>query len=159
MPSGVLPAANKQVTQTLTQIEREKIMMSTVVVSSEKDIYSQIESAMKTRNKKICRVTSGAGALSLLLQDPMDLMIINETLSDMTARQLIEQVIKENSMVNCAVISDRSPEDFHAYYEGLGVLMQFSKIPDETDLGRLFEHVDHILSLSYTADHSGETDL
>jgi response regulator RpfG family c-di-GMP phosphodiesterase len=78
---------------------------------------------------------TGNTVLDLLTQagdqgGTVDLVITDETLADMTGRDLVEQVIMKSPVTNCAAASALSPDRFHEVYEGLGVLMQLPLTPD-----------------------------
>jgi response regulator RpfG family c-di-GMP phosphodiesterase len=60
----------------------------------------------------------------------VDLVITDETLTDMSGRDLVEQVTMKSPMTNCVAASTLSPDQFHEAYEGLGVLMQLPLTPD-----------------------------
>lgn len=61
----------------------------------------------------------------------VDLVITDETLPDMSGKTLVEQVTMKSPMTNCAAASALSPDQFHDFYEGLGVLMQLPLDPDD----------------------------
>jgi hypothetical protein len=52
-----------------------------------------------------------------------------------------------NAMINLAVVSSLSHEDFHEASEGLGILVQLPPSPGEEDGSKLFETITQIVSL------------
>lgn len=93
-------------------------------------------------------LNSGQKALSTISKEAFDLLIADEDLGDMTGLQLIESVVTQNPMLNCAVISSLTHDDFHEASEGLGVLMQLSNEPDKTEVDQLLEQLRKIQSFT-----------
>ena len=58
-----------------------------------------------------------------------DLVVADENLGDMTGLDFTEKLVAINPMVNCALISSLSGEDFHEAGEGLGILAQLPANP------------------------------
>ena len=70
------------------------------------------------------------GALDLMADKAADLVIVDENVENQPGRMWVERLIKKNPMINTALVSSLSAEDFHEATEGLGILMQ---IPPEAD--------------------------
>ncbi|MFZ0927575.1 MAG: hypothetical protein WAN11_03180 [Syntrophobacteraceae bacterium] len=83
----------------------------------------------------IDQVTSGADVLNALRTKCPHLIIIDSGLPDTDALDLVRQVISFNAMVNTAVVSSLSDDDFHDKGEGLGILsrLPFDLGPGEAD--------------------------
>ncbi len=119
-------------------------MISTLMVTKKKSIFAGIIETFVNEDFKIFWSDSGTDALFLVKENFIDLLIIDEKLPDMTARQFIEKIIMKNPMINCVVASPISEEAFHEKYEGLGLLMQFPVMPGKKEAQKLFEHMEHI---------------
>ena len=92
--------------------------------------------------------TSGKEALSIITRKSCHLVIADENLDDMTGLAFIEKMISINPMINSAVASPLSPEEFHEVSEGLGVMMQLSLQPEKQEIQRLLEQVKAIIQLT-----------
>ncbi len=122
-------------------------MISALMVSRDKLFFSGIKSVLAQENIKTVWCPTGEKALSMLSANSIDLIIIDETLPDMTGRQFIETVVIKNPMTNCVVASPLSKKEFHEAYEGLGVLMQFPVISGEREAWKLLERSQQIFNL------------
>ncbi len=106
------------------------------------------KSALDQNDIHLIHMNSGQKALSAISEELFDLLIADEDLGDMTGLQLIESVVTQNPMLNCAAISSLSPDDFHEASEGLGVLMQLSIEPGKNEVDQLFKHLKKIQSFT-----------
>jgi two-component SAPR family response regulator len=131
-------------------------MISILMVSREKDTFAGIIEPFAKADFKIYWASSGANTFSLLSEKTIDLVIVDENISDMTGRQFIEKVVMENPIINCVVSSSLGHKEFHETYEGLGVLMQFSVKPDKTEVQSLIEHMNLIFNLQKKAKKIAE---
>ncbi|THB75327.1 MAG: response regulator [Desulfobacteraceae bacterium] len=122
--------------------------MKVIIASEDTTAVQRMISAFKARNISTDLFSNAAQALAAMDAFPFDLLITAEHLQDMNGKALIERVITLNPMINCAVISARQAKDFHDFYEGLGVLMQFPPEPGEQEVALLLGQIDKILSLS-----------
>ena len=93
---------------------------------------------------------NGAEALEMIREDPHDLIIMEESLPDMSARQLVEMMVTINPFVYCAVAGSINEKSFHDLYEGYGVLMQLPAVPDLTDTEKLLEMIRKINRMGET---------
>ena len=92
--------------------------------------------------------TSGNSALAAVKESAVDLIIIGEIVDDMTGLEFVRKLVAVNPLINCALASGLSAEDFHEATEGLGVLMQLPPAPSKEDAQRLLEHVKKIMVLA-----------
>ncbi len=68
------------------------------------------------------QVASGAEALTFVRTKCPHLIIVDSGLPDAEPLDLVRKIINANAMVNTAVVSPLSNDDFHVKSEGLGVL-------------------------------------
>ncbi len=97
---------------------------------------------------RIVRAESCQDILLLLEQEQLDLVIVDEKLSDMGGQSCIKKIVAQWPMVNSAVVSSLSDKAFHQAFEGMGVLMQLPKNPDKEAAIRLIKHVKDIMALT-----------
>lgn len=97
------------------------------------------------------RVGSGAEALAMLSEKQVDLVVIDETLKDMTGLDLARQAVFRNPMTAVALVSPLSPEDFHEATEGLGILAQLSLRPVRREVRSLLEKLSKVMQMTRIA--------
>lgn len=129
--------------------------MICVFVSRDKEIFSSIEQALIRNHMDVEWIDTAKDLLSLFSEPAsktpdkkIGLVIVDGNLPGENARDLIEQIIMLNPMVNCVATSALSAEDFHETFEGLGVLMQLPLKPQEPDAARLVIHLNKILGMT-----------
>lgn len=132
-------------------------MIHVLLVNRDKNVFNEFKTAFP-ENKITAEWTDSAqNALSRLSKEKFDLFITEEQLPDMTGRELIEQVLFKNAMMNCVVLSALPHKDFHEAYEGLGVLMQFPLVPGKEQAQNLLDHLSRIARIaSRTSKPIGE---
>lgn len=98
---------------------------------------------------KVVRMDSGSTVLAGLENKTLsaDLFVVDDTVGGLPGMKLIEQMVAVNAMVNTALVSDLSDEDFHEYTEGLGILIRIPKDAKPADAARVAEHLGKVLSL------------
>jgi DNA-binding NtrC family response regulator len=111
---------------------------------------SAFKSALDEGDTQITHMESGRKALSVISEKEFDLLIADEKLADMTGIELIESVISKRPMLDCAMISSLSSDDFHEATEGLGILMQLPVQPGKQEAEQLLGHLQKIHSFSNT---------
>ncbi len=127
-------------------------MKRIVFLSRDKDQFVEIEQMLIKKELTIEWTGTGKDLLSLLsdtsTNQSIDLLIMEETVEDATARSLVESVIAKSPMTNCVVAGSMDKKEFHDLYEGYGVLMQIPPCPEANDAEKLGDHLDKIMSLS-----------
>jgi response regulator RpfG family c-di-GMP phosphodiesterase len=128
-------------------MEKRTPMMSSLMVSNDKRFFSDIESVLAENGIKLDWAGTGTSGLSLLLDKPCDLLIVEENLPDMTIRQFIEKVVTKSPMTQCVVASPLTKKKFHQAYEGFGILMQFPVFPSRKEAQQLLDHMKQLSDL------------
>ena len=100
----------------------------------------------------VARTGSGAGALDILSEKKMDLVVINETLGDMAGIDLARKVVARNPMAAVGLVSALSGEAFHEATEGLGILAQLPPHPGRGDAGDLLDKLVRVLRLTHRVE-------
>ena len=123
-------------------------MLNLLTVSSDDKSFSTLAAALaKHDDVTLFQVLSGAAALKSITDKTCDLIIIDEILDDMAGLELAEKVIKINSMINCAVVSTLTQDEFHEASEGLGILAQLPKNPGTAQAEAILSHLREIINL------------
>ena len=97
---------------------------------------------------RLDQVSSGAEALSAVRNDSPHLVIIDSALPDMESLSLVKDLLMANAMVNTAVVSPLSDQEFHESSEGLGVLARLSLAPGKSDAAELLRKLKQVLGLT-----------
>jgi DNA-binding response OmpR family regulator len=123
-------------------------MLKLLLVSRDKGSLNGLLSALNRQDEIEFEVsTSGEKALAMISDKPVDLVVADEDLGDMTGLELVRRLLKINAMINSAVVSDLSHDEFHEISEGLGVMTHLPKKPDEKDAEALIKELRQIKGL------------
>ena len=113
-------------------------MLKILLVSRDKNIFEDLISALKGYEDIESELSeSGEKALAIVSGKAVDLVIADEDLGDMTGLELVRRILKINFMINFAVVSSLAHDEFHEASEGLGIMLQLPKRPDEKDAKEL----------------------
>ena len=123
-------------------------MLFALLASNEKAALSDLADTLTKNDVSTEWTESGDKALFILDAKKFDLVVIDEKLSDMTGLDFAKKLIAVNPLINCALVSSLSPEDFHNASEGLGIVMQLPPLPNKEDTEKLLEHLSRILNMS-----------
>ena len=138
-------------------------MLKLLLVSPEQDSLSRLASALKRNDDlEMSWAESGANALDIISHTAVDLVIADEKLGDMTGLEFAQRLVSVNPMINCALVSPLSPEDFHDASEGLGLLVQLPIRPGEEHAEDLLQRLKKLKDLMVSTNigstpESGET--
>lgn len=100
-------------------------MLKLLLVSPDRISLSDLETAfMEYHDVELLRARGGQNALDLLSNTPVDLVIGDEDLGDMSGLDFAARLLRLNPMIPCALVSDLSPVKFHEVSEGLGLVAQ-----------------------------------
>jgi CheY-like chemotaxis protein len=92
-------------------------------------------------------VISGAEALEVARTTAPLLVIIDADLPDMGPLDLVQKLLIVNAMVNTAVVSPLSDEEFHEASEGLGILGRLPHDPGMRDAGEMLHKLRTVLGV------------
>ena len=98
---------------------------------------------------------SGKNALARAGSTPPLLAVIDEILPDMTGLELSRELLKTNALINTALVSGLSAENFHETSEGLGILVQLPESPGEKEARNIVSGLKRIFALPSGAPPSG----
>jgi DNA-binding NarL/FixJ family response regulator len=92
-------------------------------------------------------VISGAEALEAARLNAPHLVIIDTDLPDTAPLDLVQKLLMVNALVNTAVVSPLSDEEFHEVSEGLGILGRLPDAPGTSDAGKLLHQLRTVLGV------------
>ncbi|MHC1742837.1 MAG: response regulator [Syntrophobacteraceae bacterium] len=96
---------------------------------------------------KIESVASGAAALDVVCATPPHLAVIDVDLPDDPPMGLVQRMLTVNAMVNTAVVSSLSEDEFHEASEGLGILGRLPLDPGINDAEALLIKLRRLMGL------------
>ncbi|MBU0993196.1 MAG: response regulator [Proteobacteria bacterium] len=124
-------------------------MLGVLIVAHEKKIIDRMRKIMADlKDVDTVFTSSGKEAMNRQKTARFDLVIADEALSDMTGIEFLKQLVKVNPIVNTALVSSLSHDDFHEATEGLGVLGQIPVEPDWVHIEEIFNNLSKIMNLS-----------
>ena len=125
------------------------LMYKLLLVTANKDSFSDFASTFSKHSVvELSWAESGGAALDMVENRPIDLVVVDEDLGDMRGLKLAFQLLFVNPMINCAVASDLSHEDFHEASEGLGLMAQLPLQPGAEQVDSLFRQLKKIKNIS-----------
>jgi DNA-binding NarL/FixJ family response regulator len=92
-------------------------------------------------------VDRSAAALEATRTAAPQLVIIDQGLKDAKPLELVQKLLRVNAMVNTAVVSPLSEDEFHEASEGLGVLARLPENPGASEAGALLHKLKTVLGL------------
>lgn len=120
-------------------------MLRLLFVSKDKNLFQEMIAAIKGYEGIDLELSdSGENALAMIPDKTIDLVIADEDLGDMTGLELVKRILKINFMINFAVVSGLSPEEFHEASEGLGIMSQLPKQPGKEDAEEMLKTLKQI---------------
>jgi DNA-binding response OmpR family regulator len=103
--------------------------MEIVIVSPEPNGLGDLAAALVAAGCRIRRAATGGEALQAAADAPPALCVVDAGLPDVDPFVLVARLMEKNALVNTAVVSDLSDEDFHEAGEGLGILLRLPAAP------------------------------
>ena len=124
-------------------------MIRLLLVTPYKDPLLELASAMeKATGVELTWTDSGQKALDTLSETPVDLVVTDKELGDMTGLEFVEKLLRVNPMINSAVLSSLPSDEFHEASEGLGVFSQLPLRPTKTDAEKLLKDLKKLKDLT-----------
>ncbi len=117
------------------------------------DIPTRLATLKKALEKhddvSLFQAASGDEALAMAReQKDFDLAVADDQVGDMSGLEFAEKLLSVSAMINSAVVSSLSGDDFHEASEGLGLLMQLPEQPGESDAKELLTALRKIVQLT-----------
>ena len=120
-------------------------MIKILLVTSEREPFSEFARVLKQKDDiELTWTETGQEALEAISGNPVDLVIVNENIGDMTGIEFMKKLLPINPMINSAAVSPLSPEEFHEASEGLGVLVQLPVDPGKFEAEDLLKRLKNL---------------
>ncbi len=124
-------------------------MIRVLLIGHEESHLSSLSQKLwQYNNVSVMKFDSGRIGLDLIHYNKVDFVIADEQLEDMTGLKFVERLVDVNPMMNCALISSLSVEDFHEATEGLGIIAQLPTQPDENQIEEMIHRLNKILDMT-----------
>jgi CheY-like chemotaxis protein len=134
-------------------------MIKLLLVTPDQESFRDFTVALiKNDDVEMSRAATGQEGLTILSETPVDLVIVDDSVGDMTGIEFMKKLLSINPMINCAAVSPLPHEAFHDASEGLGVLAQLPVAPGKPDAEKLLRHLKDIkILLSPKNPKTGES--
>lgn len=116
-----------------------------LIASPRKDDLKAFIQGLEHEGALVRLAETGSQALELTKTKAPHLVVVDESLSDVQPLKLVTDLLLVNAMVNTAVITCMSPEEFHEKGEGLGILVSVCQHPDTQDAKTLIQKLRDLL--------------
>ncbi|MCG6973384.1 MAG: response regulator [Desulfobacterales bacterium] len=123
-------------------------MIKLLLVTPDQESFRDFTVALiKNDDVEMSWAATGQEGLTILSETPVDLVIVDDSVGDMTGIEFMKKLLSINPMINCAAVSPLSHEAFHEASEGLGVLAQLPVAPGKPDAENLLKHLKDLKNL------------
>ncbi len=112
--------------------------MNILLVAKDEGLLS-LQQALAAFGAEITRCDAGRSAGELICKNNYAAVAVDVDLVDGNGLYFVRQWAREYPLVNFALVSDLSADDFHEITEGLGVFMQLSSDSDKEEAGKMLE--------------------
>ena len=124
-------------------------MIKLLLVTPDRESFRDFTLALTGNDEvELSWIAPGHKALAKLSENPVDLVIVDESVGDMTGIEFMKKLLAINPMIHCAAVSPLPHEAFHEVSEGLGVLTQLPIAPGKPDAENLLKRLrelNHLL--------------
>lgn len=115
-------------------------MKKILIYSEQSERFARLADRMSADGTyAVSNIGTGQADLKEAAGSTPALLIIDEEVKGRPGLEIARDVVMSNPMVNLAVVSSLSEEDFHEASEGLGILARVSPEPGEKDGALLLE--------------------
>jgi len=101
-----------------------------ILVSSKRETLSELAHGLLRHDDiQVHMHTSKKETLELLAKEAVTAVVVADAEDDSDPKSIVGEITARFPMVNCGIVSDLPPEEFHEWTEGLGVFAQLSPQP------------------------------
>ncbi len=124
-------------------------MPNILIASSAMEAMAELTDFMARQDAvSLSLADGGSAALERVTRQRFDLVVMDETLADMSGLELARRLVVASPMANLALVSSLPAEAFHEASEGLGVLAQLPPSPGAEQSRELLAQLDRILNMT-----------
>jgi DNA-binding NtrC family response regulator len=123
-------------------------MLSILLVGKNPEALASLADQLSQREGiTVSRASSVKDAWDILGKSKVDVVVTDEKLADGDSLPFVKDLTKRQPLINCAMVSSLSPEDFHEATEGLGVFMQLPVDPGAEEAVKMMQLLESINAL------------
>jgi len=128
----------------------EKMLHILLATTRLESTHPFVRALLEDTQVRLDGAASAAEVLQVVRTSPPHLVIVDHQLPDAESLGLVSKILTVNAMVNSAVVSPLSEQEFHEASEGLGVLACLPVEPGTSDATRLLKGLRKILGVGST---------
>ncbi len=119
-----------------------------LIATQDRDRFSSLAGSLeKMIGADIYWTATGQDTLAEARRLTPILVVMDEALPDMATFDLARELLKQNALINTAVATRLSEEDFHETSEGLGVLTSLPPFPGKKEAEDIVSGLKRIFAL------------
>jgi len=122
-------------------------MLNILLASKRQDVIAPFITALQLDDVRLVTTDSAVDVLEKVKQQPPVLVIIDYHLREMAPLDLAKELLQINALVNIAVVSTMTEDDFHEATEGLGLLPRLPSPPTAADASVLLSRLREVTGL------------
>jgi DNA-binding NtrC family response regulator len=123
-------------------------MLSILLVGKNPEVLANFADQLSLREGiTVSRASSGKEVWDILGKSKVDVIVTDEKLADGDSLPFVKDLTKRQPLINCAMVSSLSPEDFHEATEGLGIFMQLPVNPGAEEAMKMMQLLESINAL------------
>jgi DNA-binding response OmpR family regulator len=123
-------------------------MLSILLISKNSDTLADFAAELSRQEGiRVTKVASAKEAWGLLGNCRVDVVVTDQELGDGAALPFVKELVKQQPLINCAMVSTLAPKDFHEETEGLGVFMQLPANPGAEEAKKILQLLQAIGAL------------
>ena len=120
-----------------------------IILSKEESSLADVASVFAAHNGfDVTWFASAEQVWTFMQSTKIDVAVVSDLLHDCTGLQFIKKLVTKNPLVNCALISSLSHDEFHEATEGYGIFMQLPVNPTSQSANDMIEHLGKISQLT-----------
>jgi CheY-like chemotaxis protein len=117
-------------------------MIKLLLVTPDRESFRDFTLALTEHDDiELSWTATGQEALTILSENFVDLVIVDESVGDMTGIGFMKKLLSINPIINCAAVNPLPHQAFHEASEGLGVLAQLPVAPGKPDAENLLKRL------------------
>jgi len=123
-----------------------------LIITEDVELFRPLEAALVSETMLGVVITESTGQVRRAVENnEVEALIVDEQLEAMSGLDFVNELVRINPLVNCALVSMLQPDEFHEATEGLGVFMQLNGRPVAQEAvrvaARISDHLNKIYGL------------
>ncbi len=123
-------------------------MLSILLAGKDPDGLASLAAALKKEEGiRVSMAASAREAWGILGNCRVDVVAVDEQLADGESLAFVKELVKQQPLINCAMVSTLDGKDFHEATEGLGLFMQLPVNPGAEEAATMLQLLQSIGAL------------